>query len=80
MIEVNLSKARLITHERRRQRRARAFEPLDAVIARRIPGDDSAAAETKRQEIRDRDAALQREIDASVSLAELTRIFVREGL
>lgn len=65
MITINIDKARQIAHEQRRTARAAAFAPLDAVIARQIPGTDIAAVEAERQAVRDADAQTQRAIDAA---------------
>lgn len=74
MIIVNLEKARLITHDIRREVRAQEFKPYDEIIAKQIPGNDAAAAETARQEIRDRYAAIQRNIDSAPGVNELKLI------
>jgi hypothetical protein len=63
MIKVNLDKARLIAHDRRRVAREKEFEPFDNVIAKQIPGKSAQAAEAERQKIRDKYAAMQDAID-----------------
>ena len=67
MITVNLNKAKSIAHDIRRAKRADEFAPYDRVIAARIPGTDEAAAESARQDIRDKYAAMQEAIDAAAS-------------
>lgn len=67
MITVNIDKAKVIAHDVRRARRAQEFQPLDEQIARQIPGTDVAALETQRQEIRDRYAQIQGEIEAATT-------------
>jgi hypothetical protein len=63
MIKVNLDKARLIAHDRRRAAREQDFAPFDNVIAKQIPGKSAQAAEAERQKIRDKYAAMQDAID-----------------
>lgn len=65
MIRINLQKAKGIAHDIRRAKRQDEFAPLDAVIAKQIPGNDAAAAEAARQAIRDKYAAMQTAIDAA---------------
>ena len=65
MISINLTKAKAIAHDVRRAARAVEFEPFDAIIMKQIPGVDAAAAETARQAIRDKYAALQAQMDAA---------------
>lgn len=62
MIIVNIDKARIITHEKRRAKRAEEFKPLD--IQATIPSE-AVAAEAARQEIRERYAVMQEQIDAA---------------
>jgi hypothetical protein len=71
VIRINLDKAKSIAHDMRRAARATAFAPLD--IEATIPSK-AAAAEAKRQAIRDRDAALQTALDAARTPDELKRL------
>ena len=64
-IEVDLDAAKAIGHDRRRQQRAEEFKPFDEVIAKQIPGIDAVAAEAARQNIREKYATIQAEIDAA---------------
>ena len=73
-IQIDINKARDIAHEKRREVRAKAFEPLDKMIAAQIPGVDIEDVEAERQKIRDANAALQSEIDAATDAAELLAI------
>lgn len=68
---VELSKAKLIAHDYRRQKRAEEFAPLDEVITKQIPGHDHTEVESKRQQVRDRYADMQAAIDAATSPEEL---------
>ena len=60
MITVNIDKAKLIAHEKRREARAEEFKQLD--IQATIPML-AEQAEQKRQEVRDKYALMQTEID-----------------
>jgi hypothetical protein len=71
MITINLDKAKAIGHDKRRALRAEEFKPYDEVIMKQIPGNDAAEAEVKRQEIRDKYAAIQSDIDAAQSPEEI---------
>lgn len=74
MITINMDKARVIAHDRRRAARAVEFAPLDEVIAKQIPGNDAAETEVKRREIREKYAAIQQEIDGAEDAGRLTEI------
>lgn len=65
MITINLGKAKTISHDLRRQKRAQEFAPLDEVIMKQIPGTDAQAVDAQRQAIRDKYAVLQSDIDAA---------------
>ena len=64
-VKVDLTKAKAIGHDMRRANRAAELAPYDKVISLQIPGTDHDAAEAKRQQIRDRYAAIQVAIDAA---------------
>lgn len=71
MITINLDKAKAIAHDKRRAARAEEFKPHDEVIMKQIPGNDAAVAEAARQDIRDKYAVMQEEIDNASSPEEL---------
>lgn len=71
MITVNINKAKEIGHNIRREQRASEFEPLDAQIAKQIPGVDAQAVESQRQAVRDKYAAVRAQIDEAQSLDEI---------
>lgn len=71
MIQVDISKAKEIAHEKRRAARAVEFAPLD--IEATIPAM-SEQAEAERQAIRDKYALIQNQIDAASTAEELTAI------
>ena len=66
-VEVDLDQAKTIGHDIRRQQRAEEFKPYDDIIAKQIPGADNAAAEEARQQIRDKYAQVQEQIDAAAT-------------
>jgi hypothetical protein len=75
MIKINLDKAKAIAHDKRRAARAEEFKPLD--IKATIPSE-SAAAEAARQQVRDKYAALQTQMDAAQSVDELKALLPKE--
>ena len=68
MINVNMTKAKEIAHEKRRAARAEEFAPLD--IKATIPAE-AEAAETARQAVRDKYATMQTAMDAATTADEL---------
>jgi len=77
MITINIDKAKIISHEIRRQKRAEEFAPLDEVIMKQIPGTDFSIVEAQRQVIRDRYAEIQTTIDSMQNDEELLN-FIKE--
>lgn len=73
MIKIDMTKAKAIAHEARRTARAAEFKPFDDAIAKQIPGQMDGA-ETERQKIRTKYAALQIQIDAASSVYELKEL------
>ena len=70
MITINITKAKAIGHDIRRAARAEEFKPYDEAIAKQIPGAVDGA-ETARQVIRDKYAAIQTSIDAAATTDEI---------
>ena len=68
MITINIDKAKSIAHAKRREARSAEFAPLD--IKATIPSE-AAAAETARQAIRDKYAAMQAAIDAASTVDQI---------
>ena len=68
MITVDMTKAKAIAHEKRRQARAEEFAPLD--IKATIPSE-AAQAEAARQAIREKYASLQAQMDAAQTPEQL---------
>ena len=71
MIRIDITKAKAIAHDMRRQARAAEFAPHDEVIAKRIPGTAEADAEAARAAIRAKYAAMQTAIDAASTPDEI---------
>ena len=71
MINVNMTKAKAIAHEQRRQARSAEFAPLD--IKATIPAE-AESAEAERQVIRDKYAAMQTAMDAAATPEELKEL------
>jgi len=63
MIFIDISKAKGIAHDLRRNKRNEEFEPLDELIMKQVPGTDTEAVETQRQEIRTKYDDIQDEIE-----------------
>jgi hypothetical protein len=70
-IGIDINKAKEIAHDKRRFARAKEFAPHDEIIMKQIPGVDQQLAEAARQEIRNRYAALQIQMDAAQTPEEL---------
>ncbi len=68
MITINIDKAKAIGHGMRRAARLQEFVPLD--IKATIPSE-AAAAESARQGVRDKYAAIQTAIDAATTADEI---------
>jgi hypothetical protein len=74
MITVNFEKSKVIAHVLRREARAREFAPLDEVFVKQIPGVDLAAVEAQRQQVRDKYAAIQNQIDNAPNVEVVLQI------
>lgn len=68
MININVNKAKDIAHDIRRAKRAEEFAPLD--VQATIPSQASAA-ESARQVIRDKYAAMQTQINSASTPEEI---------
>ena len=68
MIQINLDKAKEISHGKRRNKRAELFKQLDTEAT--VPSL-AEQAEVKRQAIRDQFAAIQSEIDTAETIDQL---------
>ena len=65
MITINIDKAKVIAHDKRREARAEEFKPHDEIIMKQIPGADAIAAEAARELIRTKYTEMQTAIDAA---------------
>lgn len=79
-IGVDVIKAKSITHEKRRTKRAEELAPYDEIIAKQIPGKGFDEAESARALIRQKYAAIQTRIDAAESVIDMRGIIDSEGL
>ena len=75
-IGVDMIKVKEFSHEKRRAKRNALFAPLD--VKATIPSE-AAQAELDRQAIRDQDASVQNDIDASTTPEELKQVLVNYG-
>jgi len=64
MITINIDKAKTVAHDMRRMARLAEFAPLD--VKANIPSE-AAAAETARQVVREKYAAIQTAIDGAAT-------------
>lgn len=71
MIVINIDKAKVIAHAKRRMAREVEFAPHDEIISKQIPSKDAQAAEAARMMIREKYAVMQLEIDNAVSVDEI---------
>ena len=71
MIQIDLDKAKEISHDKRRAKRAELFKQLDIEATVPVLAEQ---AEAKRQIIRDEFAAIQTEIDNAESVDQLKSI------
>ena len=70
-IVINIDKAKAIAHDKRRAARSAEFAPLD--IKATIPSE-AAAAESARQAIRDKYAAMQAQMDSAATVDQLKNL------
>jgi hypothetical protein len=71
MITININKAKIIAHDKRREARSAEFAPLD--IKATIPSE-AVAAETARAAIRFKYANMQTAIDAASTIDEIKTV------
>ena len=71
IITIDLDTAKEISHNIRREKRTMEFDPLDNLIAKKIPGINETQIEAQRQQIRDKYAQIQIQIDQAQSPEEL---------
>lgn len=78
-VEVDLTKAKEIAHQMRREKRTKEFEPCDSIISKQIPGEDFSIIEEIRQNIRKSYHILQEKID-NASTPEQIKELMKEFL
>jgi hypothetical protein len=71
VITINIDKAKTIAHDKRREARSAEFAPLD--IKATIPSE-ATVAETARQVVRDKYAAMQAAIDSASTIDEIKAV------
>jgi hypothetical protein len=71
MITINVTKAKAIAHDKRREARAEEFKPHDEVIMKQIPGADATAAEAARAAIRTKYSEMQTAIDSASTVDDI---------
>ena len=69
VVTEDVTKAKVIAHKIRREKRELEFEPHDNIISLNIPGQDATAAETSRAAIRTKYATMQTNIDNATNIA-----------
>ena len=74
MITINIVKAKVISHDKRRIARTEEFKPYDEIIMKQIPGNDYTQAEAARQTIRNKYATIQNNINVATTVEELKEI------
>lgn len=74
MITINITKAKTVAHNMRREARAEEFKPLDEIIMKQIPGTDVQAIEASRQVIRDKYATMQAAIDSAETVEAIKAV------
>ena len=69
VVTEDVTKAKVIAHGTRREKRAGEFKPYDEIISLNIPGQDATAAETERVKIRTKYETMQTNIDNATDIA-----------
>ena len=69
VVTEDVTKAKVIAHKTRREKREAEFKPHDDTISLNIPGTDTSAAETARAAIRTKYATMQTNIDNATNIA-----------
>ncbi len=77
MININLPKAKTISHELRRRKRNAGYSPIDGGS---MYAQLSVAGETQRQTIKLADDQMQLDIDAAIDEVVLKQIMIDCGL
>lgn len=67
----DITKAKVIAHATRREKREAEFKPYDDIIAKQIPGESTSDAETARAAIRTKYATMQTNIDKATTTSKI---------
>lgn len=67
----DITKAKVIAHATRREKREAEFKPYDDIIAKQIPGKSASDAETARAAIRTKYATMQTNIDKATTTSKI---------
>lgn len=70
-ILIDLDKAKIIAHNKRRLMREKDFEPFDEAISKQIPGKSTTELESARVGIRQKYSEMQEKIDTAESVEEI---------
>ena len=71
MITVNVTKAKAIAHDKRREARTNEFKPHDEIIMKQIPGADATEAEAARAAIRTKYDTMQTAINSATTVDQI---------
>jgi len=80
VVGVNLTKAKTLAHEWRRNHRDKLMAPWDKTVAEKIPGKCPVVAEAERVHIRIDNGQTQREIDFAQSVEDLAQVVKFSGV
>jgi ERCC4-type nuclease len=71
MITINITKAKDIAHNKRREARTNEFKPHDEIIMKQIPGVDATEAEAARAAIRTKYDTMQTAINSATTVDQI---------
>jgi len=69
VVNEDVTKAKVLAHDIRREKRLTEFIPHDEIIMLNVPGTDATAAETERVKIRTKYETMQTNIDNATDIA-----------
>jgi len=71
VVTEDVTKAKVIAHTTRRNKREVEFKPHDDIISKQIPGQSASDAETARAAIRTKYATMQTNIDNATTISKI---------
>ena len=74
----NITKAKNIAHDKRREARAEEFKPHDEIIMKQIPGADFTVAEAARAAIRTKYSTMQTAINSATTVDQIKSAMPQE--